>query len=321
MKFYPIALFPFHSIKTFSLIVCFTCFYASVIKITHFELTLTFSFSFLQFHWESLRNFFRSHMSTIVKHDCLKNLCRTFDMEISDQILHLEPEEGGIRLLSIILNRSVFMKNDNVAYSNVRSSYVKWLLAYLGLQQVKGHIPYLLREGEELDVTRLNRNVIQLSYMELKKLFDTKTAAEVTGDIFPAEEETHLGLRLVPVACIFVVMCVKEGNFGNDIVMTVFETNFLDIILQCHNLICHTFDTQSSGDSKSSNINISKKSISSKRWLPNLDYLSHLHQKILSYLSASSPLILANITKSTLVKCDPEVRAAVYSRLASKKKC
>lgn len=247
-------------------------------------------------------------------------------MEIPTHILGLEPEEAGIRLLSLFFKRA-FPPNAFDAFSDgIRSSFVKWGLAYLGLQQVKGIIPYLPEEGERLDVAQMNVTtasmaIIKPIFLLLAKILITKTVAEVIGETFPAEEETRLGLRLVPVAYIFVVMYVKEGNLGTDYVMPVFAANFIDVVLQCYNQICQTFDTQATEDSRGSNSNNSKKTLSSRRWLPDLDYLSHLHQRILSYLSASSPLSLGNIAKSTLVKCDPEIRAAVYSRLASKKKC
>lgn len=265
-------------------------------------------------------------MSTINKHDCLKNLRHNFDLEIPTQLLGLEPEEGGIRLLSLFFNQALPHNAVDALSAGMKCSFVKWGLAYLGLQQAKGIIPYLPGEGEKLDVaeitvTNVNMAIIEVILSLLRSILDTKTVAEVIGDTFPAEEETHLGLRLVPVAYIYVVIYVKEGNLGNNYVRTVFATNFIDIVLQCYNHICQTFDTQASEDNRGSNSNNFKKTLSSRRWLPDLDYLSHLHQRILSYLSASSPLFLGKIAKSTLLKCDPEIRATVYSRLASKKKC
>ena len=284
---------------------------------------LPFEFFFFQFHWDSLRNFFRSYRGTISKHECLKKLYSTFDQEIPKQILLLGAEAAGIRLLSLSLTQTDCNTTTDInACFNGKTSYVKWLLAYLGLQQVRGDVPYLPAEEEKLlFVTQLNKNIIIWSYKELMKVLKAKTTTEVIADIFPTKEDTHLGLKLVPVACIFVVMCLKEGTFDNDAVTYIFEKNLLDLILQCHNLICQIFDTQSTADDTNSNSNYSKRSILSKRWLPELDYLSHLHQKILSYLSASSVSDLTKITKSILVKCDPEIKAAVYSRCTSKKKC
>lgn len=306
---------------TFLCVSLFTAAAVPVVRSLHVELCLNPIKPSVVFHWDSLRNFFTRYRDTVMKHECLKNLCSTFDMELPQQISLLGAKEGGIRLLSLSLNQDTCnVTTDIASCSNGKTSYLKWLLAYLGLQQVSNDVPYLLREGEKLSVHQLNKNIILWSYKELIKALQTKGITEIIRDILPVEEETHLGLRLVPVACIFVVMCVKEGNFENDAVMIVYEANLLDIILQCHNLICQAFDTQSNGDNKISDSHCSKRSLSSKRWVPDLDYLSHVHHKILSYLSASSSSILDKIPKNTLLKCDPEIKATIYSRLASKKK-
>ncbi|XP_045112263.1 uncharacterized protein LOC123505167 [Portunus trituberculatus] len=307
---------------TFLCVALFTAADVPLVRSLHIELCLKPIRPAVVFHWDSLRNLFTRHRDTVMKHECLKNLCSTFDEEIPQQISLLGAEEGGIRLLSLSLHRdTASVTTDIASYSSGKTSYLKWLLAYLGLQQVSSDVPYLLREGEKLSVNQLDRNVTLWSYKELIKVLQTKGITEIIRDILPAEEETHLGLRLVPVACIFVVMCVKEGNFENEDVTIVYEANLLDIILQCHSLICQTFDTQSNGGNKSSNSHCSKRSLSRQRWVPDLDYLSLVHHNIISYLAASSTSILGKIPKNTLVKCDPEIKAAIYSRLASKKKC
>lgn len=306
---------------TFLCVSLFTAADVPVVRSLHVELCLKPLRPAVVFHWDSLRNFFTRNRDTVMKYECLKNLCSTLNTEIPQQISALGTEESGIRLLSLSLNQDACNETaDIVSCSNGKTSYLKWLLAYIGLQQISGNVPYLLREGEKLNVTQQNKNVILWSYKELIKALQTKGITEIIRDILPAQEETHMGLRLVPVACIFVVMCVKAGNFEDEAVMILYETNLLDIILQCHNLICQTFDTQSNDDDSSSNSHGSKRSLSSKRWVPDLDYLSHVHHTILSYLAASSSMILDKIPKSTLVKCDPEIKAAMYSRLASKKK-
>ncbi|XP_050688141.1 uncharacterized protein LOC126981284 [Eriocheir sinensis] len=272
------------------------------------------------FHWDSLRTFFGSHIATIGKHECLKVLWITLSQESPDLLL-LGSEEAGVRLLSITLSYSKATCNkakDIIMSFCGKTSYLKWLLAYLGLRQVKGNIPYLFEE--DLKVTELDERVMLWSFRELMKLLGSKTVTEVTGDIFPGKEETCLGFMLVPVACIFVVLCGKEGHFSTEMHDNSCEAKVLEILLLCSNLICQTFDNQNNGEDRQPDSKPSRKSLlSSKRWQPDLDYLSHMHQKLILYLSTTSPSVLAKITKNTIMNCDSEVRATIYSRVASKR--
>lgn len=172
---------------------------------------------------------------------------------------------------------------------------------------------------EELNISELDETVILRSYKELKDVLEQRTASEITRDIFPKEDQSHLGLRLVPIACVFVLVCVKEGLPTSDPNACLCEADFLEVLLQCSNSICQMFDNQNSDSDEELQSKSRKSYQSSKKWLPDLDYLSQLHQKLISSLSSASPSALAKITKTTLSRCDSEIRATIYSKGASKR--
>lgn len=238
----------------------------------------------------------------------------------SPDLLLLGPDEAGVRLLSITLSYTAATcskAKDIIKSFYGTTSYLKWLLAYLGLRQVKGNVPYLFEE--DLRVTEVDERVMLWSFRELIKLLGSKTITEVTGDIFPGKEETCLGFRLVPVACIFVVLCGKGGHFSTEMQDNSCEAKVLEILLLCSNLICQTFDNQSSGKDRQPDRKLSRRSVlSSKRWSPDLDYLSRMHKKLVLYLTTTSPSVLAKITKTTIMNCDSEIRATIYSKVGSK---
>lgn len=284
--------------------------------VTHY---LNFNILGFQFHWGSLRSFFGSHSSTINKQEQFKAFCITLCQENSN-LQTLGAEEAGIRLLSLTLSRptTTTTTSTNITNVSVKTSYLKWGLAYLGLRQLKGNIPLIYVEGKDLHISKLDETVALKSYRELREVLERKAASDVTGDVFPKEEESHLGLSLVPVACVFILLGVKEGHLTPEGEAYLGDTDFFEILLQCSNSICRAFDNQN-GDDDQQPDKSRKVYPRSKRWLPDLEYLSQLHLKLISHLSSASASALARITKTTLSKCDSEVRATIYSKGASQR--
>lgn len=197
--------------------------------------------------------------------------------------------------------------------------YLKWLLAYIGLQQMRGSVPFFPGDQELLsDLKEQDKRTILSCQDELKKILAISDTSKLTKKIFPNSEESQLGLKSIPTACVMILLlnflmpCDRQKNREmNKIIMV----NQFDLLLQCHIFLSNVYDFQGGSDEDSV---VSKNKLSPRKGntdSPDLEYLAKLNQKIFSLLSKMSSKTLAKVSKNTLLRCDNELKAAIKFKL------
>lgn len=272
------------------------------------------------FHWEVLSSFFRNYSAVISNHSCLENLWNTLNTPNKRSISSLTPEETGIRLLALCLQQSVSEEELRDMVSVVdEPMYLKWLLAYIGLQQMRGSVPLFPSDQELLPgVRKQDRRTILLCQEELHKVLAISDTSKIISKIFPSSEEKHLALKSVPLACVMILLlnfkkpCDKQK--GREINKEIAVINQFDLLLQCHIFLSNIYDCKGSSDEGSF---LCRNTLSrmEKSESPDLEYLAKLNQKIFSLLSKISSKILAKVSKSTFSRCDNELKAAIKFKL------
>ncbi|XP_045600459.1 uncharacterized protein [Procambarus clarkii] len=272
------------------------------------------------FHWESLRSFFRNHSAIIKRQSCLVSLWIAMTNLSKKTINYLTPDEAGLRLLAMHLHNSVCEEDETKALVSVGGGpvYTKWLLAYLGLQQMRGSVPSFPDQMKLLDIQERDKKIISICQAELDKILTTSEVVKLVNEIFPSRYDKFLALKSVPIACVFVLLCNSISSYERqtDIMESKLMINRFELLLQCHIFLCHKFDEQESSNAGEP---VNKAASESHRVAnsdsPDLDYLAELNQKIFSCLSKISPNTLSKLSKNTFSKCEPELKAAIKFKL------
>lgn len=270
------------------------------------------------FHWESLSSFFKNHSTIINKHSCLEILWNTLKTLSLKTITSLSPEEAGIRLLALTLRTSVSEPEIKAMVSIAGGPvYVKWLLAHIGLQQMRGSFPFFPDNKKTyLDMPIQSKRIISFCQEELHKILAVSEPAKLVSEIFPQITDTHLALKSIPTACVLVLLCSSSNmpNYGEtDIKDSKKVLKQFDLLLHCHFFLSRLFDYKGglNDDSELVNTSLARRQVESQ----NLEYLATLNCKIFSQLSKIPPKILVKLSKNTFFKCDSELQAAIKFKL------
>ncbi|XP_042231620.1 uncharacterized protein LOC121872690 isoform X7 [Homarus americanus] len=270
----------------------------------------------IMFHWESLGSFSESHNNIIRRHSCLESLWNIMKIENKKTLTFLTEEESGIRLLALCLQQSVSEKEMNDLISVVDTTYyIKWLLAYLGLQQMRGSIP-LFPDGKGLasDFKEQDKRVITACQKALNTFLAISQPTKIVKNIFPSMTETHLASKSVPTALVFILLynnVMPCNSVGEVKILNQFE-----LLLQCHIFHSYRYDSQKSSGENSLSLKAHSAGNSDS---PNLEYLTELNQKIFLYLQQKmSSKMLTKLSKETVLKCESEMISAIKFKIQSK---
>ncbi|XP_066939076.1 uncharacterized protein [Macrobrachium rosenbergii] len=291
----------------------------SCVKGIHLEKCLQCIRSGVIFHWDSLKSLFEDNIHIIENHKCLE----TFKHILNDPIKHFSclcPEESGLLILSLCLKSSSVYEKISGEISSIRTSFLKWLFAYIGIQQMQGSVPFFPEGNDAQIVNEKDEKIICICNRELQEYLATCDPLKLVEEMFPPGGEPSVSLRRMTTACIFIVLL----EFASDRIETVkkadrnsLEVQLLEILLCCHTYLGQFFDSHEGRHGESPNTSLVNKTMDNKdlKHSSDLGYISDLYQRILSLLCKIPSNVLCNISKGTIAKCEGELHSTLERKV------
>ncbi|KAK7068186.1 hypothetical protein SK128_013543 [Halocaridina rubra] len=292
------------------------------IKDVQIEIHLSHIRSALLFHADSVKSLFMNNIDVVQKHQSLRNVHAALLDPIHNASL-LTPEEIGISLLSLCLKTydATDISTPN-GMEICRNFFVKWLLAYIGLQQMNGVIPLFLEEKDSSPALReQDMKVILTCRKELAKLLLFLEPASLVSKIFPGRQQTLLSLKMVPTACAYVVMSdlvFMRRTCNYDEKKDILEIKLFDLLLHSEIFIQKVVESQESNESDQkllSSTQVNKQLVKENIYSTEAGYLQELNEKIFSLLSRLSSKTLDKLPESTITKCNKAIQSAIKYQL------
>ncbi|XP_047485099.1 uncharacterized protein LOC125036506 [Penaeus chinensis] len=280
------------------------------------------------YHFESLKSIFTCHTEVIGKHSCLQEFWSFLKCTDVTDTNEVTPQEAGIRCLALRLKST--SSNLSMISPKTRICYFRWLLAYIGQQQIHGRLPFFPDPESTLyKISGEDKEIILTCCAELELLLKTFETSKLTQATFPDVEERLLPLQTVPTACVLLILYtheLAEGKLGNGEDKKRLDLKYIDLLIQCHHAMskaCELKKEGGAGEVGSRNKIWSRKSYSLSKNeddtdLEELEYLAELNHKLFTFVSNAPSEILSKLPKNTLLKCDPDLRAAISYKLKSK---
>ena len=277
------------------------------------------------FHWESVKRYFEDNSHILPRFRCLVTL-HSILKDLMKNLNQLSLDEGGIALLSLGLTKS----NMGEAFqcdipAQMRGHFLKWLFAYLGLQQLEGSIPVFPSDSDDLhSLKEKERGIINICRKELQEYlmaFDPLNFVEV---VFPVKGENLLSLKMVPMSCTFVILLEltsPETKNKKNIDRDRFEVKLFEILLLCHIFMSQEFDQQENKEMINLSVKEDEKSASKLsthrevKYIKDVEYIADLYHSIFSLLHKIPPKMLGDMSKKTIENCDAEIKSTLKSKL------
>lgn len=285
-------------------------------------------FLYLQYHFESLKSIFKCHTEVIGMHNCLLEFWSFLKCTDVIDTSEVTPQEAGIRCLALRLKSAG--TNLSKISPKTRICYFRWLLAYIGQQQIYGRLPFFPDPESTLNkISGEDKEILLTCRAELELLLKTFETSRLTKATFPDVEERSLPLQTVPTACVLLILYtheLAEGRPGNREDKKRLDLKYIDLLIQCHHAMCKACELKKEvgADEVSSRNKIwSRKSYSLNKNeddtdLEELEYLAELNHKLFTFVSNAPSEILSKLPKDTLLKCEPDLKAAISYKLKSK---
>ncbi|XP_064103249.1 uncharacterized protein LOC135213204 [Macrobrachium nipponense] len=291
----------------------------SCVKGIHIEKCLQSIRRGVIFHWDSLKSMFEDNIHIIESHKCLETLRHILN-DPAKNFSRLCPEESGLLILSLCLKSSSVYETISGEISSVRTSFLKWLFAYIGIQQMQGSVPFFPESNDTQILSEKDEKIICICKRELKEYLATSDPLKLVEEMFPPGGEPSVSLRRMTTACILIVLlefASDKTSTGKKVNRNSLEAQLLEILLHCYIYLGQFFDSGEGGGHGELPDTPVNKTMDNKdlKYSSDLGHISALYQRILSLLCKIPPNVLCNVSEGTIAKCEGELHSTLKQKM------